>query len=137
MAASTNRRTAPAAVGLAAAASALLSTPPRHVHHQADEIFFLLDGHLEVSCGDDAWQASPGSLIFLPRGIPHQFTAASDGPARTLLINAPAGFGEVIVELGEPAPDLSLPAPDAPLPSPDRMAAVQERYGIAPAGDAG
>jgi quercetin dioxygenase-like cupin family protein len=111
--------------------------PPRHLHKYADEIFFLLAGHLEVTCGDDTWQASSGSLIFLPRGVPHQFTAASAGPARTLLINAPAGFGEVIVGLGDPAPGLDMPAPDAPLPAPDRMAAMQESYGIEPAGGAG
>ena len=104
--------------------------PPRHVHRDADEIFFLLDGHLDVSCGDDTWQAGPGSLIFLPRGIPHQFTAASDGPARTLLINAPAGFGEVIVALGDPAPELDMPAEGGPMPPPDQIASVQEQYGI-------
>lgn len=109
--------------------------PPKHVHRQADEIFYLIAGQLKVTCGDDTWQAGPGSLIFLPRGIPHQFTAASSGPARTLLINAPAGFGEVIAELGDPAPELDMPAENAPLPTPDRIAAVQARYGIAPVGD--
>jgi quercetin dioxygenase-like cupin family protein len=109
--------------------------PPRHVHQDADEVFYLIDGKLEVSCGDDTWQAGPGSLIFLPRRVPHQFTAASDGPARTLLINAPAGFGDVIVALGDPAPGLDMSAPDAPVPSPDRMSSVQSAYGIAPAGD--
>jgi hypothetical protein len=39
-------------------------------------------------------------LLPAERGSRHRFTVASDGPARTLLINAPAGFGDLIVALG-------------------------------------
>jgi mannose-6-phosphate isomerase-like protein (cupin superfamily) len=104
--------------------------PPLHVHRRSDEVFFLLDGELEVRCGNDTWQATAGSLVYLPRGVPHGFTNSERGPARTLLINAPAGFGDLVVELGDPAPSLDLPAPDAPMPSPERIAAASEEYGI-------
>jgi mannose-6-phosphate isomerase-like protein (cupin superfamily) len=106
--------------------------PPRHLHQRSDEVFFLIDGHLDVTCGDDQWQAGPGSLVFLPRGVPHGFTNSGDGAARTLLINAPAGFGDLIVALGEDAPGLDLPAPDAPMPAPDRVASESAKYGIGP-----
>jgi quercetin dioxygenase-like cupin family protein len=111
--------------------------PPRHIHRDSDEVFYLLEGHLDVRCGDDRWQAGPGSLVYLPRGIPHGFVAADDGPARTLLINAPAGFGDLIVALGDAAPALDMPTPDAPMPAPERVAAESERFGITPAGDGG
>ena len=55
--------------------------PPRHVHHDADEVFYLIDGTLEVTCGDESWRVGPGSVVFLPRGVPHGFVAGSDGPA--------------------------------------------------------
>ena len=106
--------------------------PPLHVHQRSDEVFFLVDGHLQVRCGDDAWQAGPGSLIFLPRGVPHGFVNSDRGPARTLLINAPAGFGDLIVALGDPAPQRDVPAPDAPTPPPETVAAESARYGIGP-----
>ncbi|WP_410809738.1 cupin domain-containing protein [Micromonospora sp. 067-2] len=109
--------------------------PPKHVHSQSDEVFYLLDGHLDVTCGDDTWQANPGSLVFLPRGVPHGFTNRHDDPARTLLINSPAGFGELIVALGDPAPKLDMPAKDAPMPPPDRVAKESDKYGIGPATD--
>lgn len=109
--------------------------PPKHVHQHSDEVFFLIDGHLEVTCGDETWQASPGSLVFLPRQIPHGFVASPDGPARTLLINSPAGFGDLIVALGDPAPKLDMPAPDAPQPAPDRVGSESQKYGIGPAPD--
>lgn len=58
---------------------------------------------------------------------------SGNGPGRTLLINAPAGFTDVIVELGQPATDLEIPSPDLAVPSPDRIAAVSEAHGIHPA----
>lgn len=107
--------------------------PPLHVHQRADEIFYLLEGNLEVRCGPDTWEAGPGSLVFLPRGIAHGFTNTADAPARTLLINAPAGFGELVVALGDVTDDLALPPKDAPVPPPERIAQESERYGIGPA----
>jgi mannose-6-phosphate isomerase-like protein (cupin superfamily) len=104
--------------------------PPLHVHRTSDEVFYLVEGQLEVRCGDEVWEAGPGSLVFLPRAVPHGFTASDAGPARTLLINAPAGFGDLVEALGEPAPGLDLPAPDAPMPSPDEIVRASERFGI-------
>jgi len=106
--------------------------PPPHVHRNQDELFYLLDGTLDVTCGDDHWRVEAGSLVFLPRGVPHGFTVPDDRPARTLLINAPAGFAEVVVELGTPAAELRLPDDTVPLPTPDRVADVSTRHGIEP-----
>ncbi len=112
--------------------------PPRHVHADQDEVFLVLDGAFTVVCGDRTWQAHPGSLVFLPRGVPHGFAVSGDGPGRTLLINAPAGFADVVRELGEPASGLVLPGPDVAVPDPERIAAVSAAHGItAPSGDSG
>jgi len=104
--------------------------PPKHLHRDADEVFYLLEGTLDVTCGEDSWQVGPGSVVFLPRGVPHGFVAGPDGPARTLLINAGAGFGDVIVELGTRTDRLELPGEDVPLPGPELIGAVSARYGI-------
>lgn len=104
--------------------------PPPHVHADQDEVFYILAGTFAVTCGSRHWQAGPGSLVFLPRTVPHGFVVSDDGPGRTLLINAPAGFADVITELGEPAAALELPGPDVPMPAPSRIAAVAEAHGI-------
>jgi quercetin dioxygenase-like cupin family protein len=104
--------------------------PPPHIHRNQDEIFYVIDGHFAVRCGDDHWQAGPGSLVFLPRGIVHGFTQSKDAPGRTLLINAPAGFADVISELGESTSELLIPGPDVAMPSPERTKEVSERHGI-------
>jgi quercetin dioxygenase-like cupin family protein len=54
--------------------------PPPHVHEASDEAFLVLDGDFEGFCGDQAWRAGPGSLVFLPHGIPHGFHVSQAGP---------------------------------------------------------
>jgi mannose-6-phosphate isomerase-like protein (cupin superfamily) len=104
--------------------------PPPHVHRGQDEVFYIIDGQFSVRCGDDHWQAGPGSLVFLPRLVPHGFTVSDAGPGRTLLINAPAGFADLIVDLGTATTSLELPGPDVAMPDPDRIKSESESHGI-------
>ena len=104
--------------------------PPLHVHRGQDEIFVIIDGRFTIRCGDQTWQAGPGSLAFLPRDVPHGYTVSDDGPGRTLLVNAPSGFADLIQELGTPAQQLALPGPDVPMPDPARAKAITEAHGI-------
>lgn len=104
--------------------------PPHHVHRGQDEVFFVLDGQFTLYCGGQSWRAGPGAMAFLPRGVPHGFSVSAEGPGRTLLLNAPAGFTDVIVELGAPAPRLDLPGPDVAIPDPAHVTAVSEAHGI-------
>lgn len=106
--------------------------PPPHVHTGQDEVFYVLDGEFAVTCGDQHWEASSGSLVFLPRGVPHGFTVG-DAPGRALLFNAPAGFADLITDLGQPATSLALPAPDLPMPDQARIADASQAHGIHPA----
>ncbi len=43
----------------------------RHVHDNEDESLYLTDGEITVSVGDRSYDLTPGSFIFLPRGVPH------------------------------------------------------------------
>jgi quercetin dioxygenase-like cupin family protein len=104
--------------------------PPPHIHRDQDEIFYVIDGHFAVRCGHDHWQAGPGSLVFLPRGVAHGFTLSNDAPGRTLLINAPAGFADLISELGQSTTELVIPGPDVAMPSPKHAGEVSEKHGI-------
>ncbi|MBA2560694.1 MAG: cupin domain-containing protein [Propionibacteriales bacterium] len=104
--------------------------PPLHVHSDQDEVFYVIDGEFAVRCGHEEWTAGPGSLVFLPRRVPHGFTVSDSTAGRTLLINAPAGFADVVTELGEPSTALVLPGPDVAMPDPERVVAVSEAHGI-------
>jgi mannose-6-phosphate isomerase-like protein (cupin superfamily) len=102
----------------------------RHVHHTEDEAFWILEGEMTFYVGDQTIKARPGSFLFGPKEVPHAF-AVNSGPARLLFILSPAGFEDLVREMGEPARELSIPPQ---LGSPDeaeleRMAAIAARHG--------
>jgi len=77
---------------------------PYHTHHLEDEAFYVLEGQLAVLCGEDWTLAGPGTYVFGPREIPHGFRVVGDAPARMLLLCAPGGFAQFVVDLSEKAP---------------------------------
>jgi len=105
--------------------------PPLHVHTGGGRDLLRPRRAVSVRCGDERWSPGPGSLVFLPRGVPHGFSVSDAGPGRTLIMTTPAGFAEVVSELGVPATNLVLPGPDLPAPDPERLAAVARARGTA------
>ena len=95
--------------------------PPPHTHTREDESFYVLTGTLEVECGNDRFQAGPGSFVFLPRNLPHVFRSVS-GPATALLIVTPGGLDEYFAELSAA---LAANADTA------QVRTIQQAYGIA------
>ena len=81
--------------------------PPLHVHDREDECFYVLDGVLSVRCGGDAFDATAGSFVFLPRGRPHQFRAREQ-PARLLLIAVPGGIEDYFRQINNATTDEEL-----------------------------
>jgi len=96
--------------------------PPRHTHTREDESFYVVTGALDVECGDDRFEAGPGSFVFLPRNVPHVFRSVG-GTATGLLIITPGGLDDYFADL-----HAALAA------NGDRaqIQAVQDRYGIVP-----
>src|SRR5438270_8161368 len=54
------------------------NVPPRHIHHREDETFYVIEGEMTFSVGDQTIQATPGTMVFAPRDIPHSFTIDSE-----------------------------------------------------------
>lgn len=98
-----------------------------HVHSVGEELFYVLDGELELlafepmtrsgdwhdwedGTGRRFMRGGPGSLLFVPAGMPHAFANPADTPARMLFQAAPSGhedyFDELVVLLrgGQPDP---------------------------------
>jgi quercetin dioxygenase-like cupin family protein len=96
-----------------------VSQPPRfvvppHIHDDEEEAFYVLEGQLRVSCGEQTWTVGPGDFVLMPRGIPHTCSTLGDGGARLLQITSPAGFEAFIAEAGEPATEPIVPPPGEP-----------------------
>ena len=56
------------------------ASPPAHLHAALDDSFYILDGRMVLHCGDDVWQAGPGSWVQFPAGVPHTFRVLGAGP---------------------------------------------------------
>jgi quercetin dioxygenase-like cupin family protein len=65
--------------------------PPQHVHHEQDEMFYVVSGTVRVTSGDQTTIAPAGTLVTIPIGDPHTFgNASSDVGARLLATVSPA-----------------------------------------------
>jgi len=63
---------------------------PPHTHHDAGELFLVLDGALRVLVDEDVEVLRTGDLLFVPPGVPHAFEAAPGHAAEVLFVLAPA-----------------------------------------------
>jgi len=65
--------------------------PPRHLHHDVDELFFSLEGEYIVEVGSERFRLKAGDCVLGPREIPHTWAFAGGSPGRLLISFAPAG----------------------------------------------
>lgn len=60
-----------------------------HQHRAAAELFFVLDGALDVLAGDEIISAGRGDLVVVPPGLAHAFAARRDATADALIVITP------------------------------------------------
>ena len=65
--------------------------PPLHVHHDADEAFYVLEGEYVMFLDDREVACPAGSFIFIPAGMRHGFRVG-DVPSRKLNFYFPAAM---------------------------------------------
>jgi quercetin dioxygenase-like cupin family protein len=104
--------------------------PPPHVHTREDEAFYLLRGNLAIYDGDTRHETGPGTFIHLPRDGRHRFANESNEPAEMLIFVFPAGFEQMLAEVGQAWPDASIPAPHPTAEEIARLNEAAPRYGI-------
>ena len=59
-----------------------------HVHHSDDEAWHVLEGTLTFRFADRQVEASAGTTVFVPAGVPHTYFVAGE-PTRYLIILTP------------------------------------------------
>src|SRR6267143_4294545 len=79
---------------------------PLHVHHKEDEGWYLLEGKVTCTFGDETTTIGPGGFIWLPRDIPHRLRFETE--SHLLQIAIPAGLEVFHKKMGQPAPRLEL-----------------------------
>jgi oxalate decarboxylase/phosphoglucose isomerase-like protein (cupin superfamily) len=111
-----------------------------HLHRQAEEVFYVLEGELDLlafqpataggdwrtwrsETGATVFRGGPGSFMFVPAGCPHAFFNPGSEPARMLFLVSPAGHEIYLQELGD------LLAASGP-PDQGEIAALRARHDI-------
>lgn len=64
--------------------------PSRHLHHNEDEWFYVIEGEYIAEVGSQRFHLKPGDSILGPRKIPHAWAFVGDTPGRLLIAFAPA-----------------------------------------------
>jgi len=90
-----------------------------HVHSEAEELFYILEGELDLLAFEprartkEGWQAwesksgarvvrgGPGSAMFVPAGCPHAFANPGATPSRMLFLVTPSGHEHYLDQLGD------------------------------------
>ena len=103
---------------------------PPHRHLDQDELFYVLDGEVTFRCDDTEVTYTRGGLAWLPRQRVHTFVVSESGPARLFNIHTGSTFGQMVADLGEPAPEARIPDPPSEQPDPGEIVAAFARYGI-------
>jgi quercetin dioxygenase-like cupin family protein len=65
--------------------------PPRHVHDEQDEWFYVLEGQYIVEVGGAQVRLGPGDSAFGPRRVPHTWAFVDGRQGRMLFVVTPAG----------------------------------------------
>lgn len=100
------------------------SGPNLHIHTREDEAAYVIAGTLTVHIGHDRLRAGPGTLVWLPREVPHTFANLDDEPVRVFGVTTPAGLEGMFA--AQAAYFASLTGP----PDEDIIDEIGERYGV-------
>jgi mannose-6-phosphate isomerase-like protein (cupin superfamily) len=73
--------------------------PPMHIHHDAAEAFFVLEGTYLMYLDDQQVECPPGTFVYVPRGTAHTFKVISEAPGKKLNLFAPAAMQGFFEEL--------------------------------------
>lgn len=70
-----------------------------HMHSREDEVFEVVRGHYRFRHGDQEVDAPAGTIVFMPRGIPHTFRNVSEEPGEHILTLVPGGLEKMFREI--------------------------------------
>ena len=105
--------------------------PPPHIHLDQDEVFYLLEGELEVYCLGQVRIVRAGEAMFLPRNQAHAWYVTSS-TIRALVMTSPGGLDGYFEEMSSPAASMELPpaATTYAQADPTQAIATGEKHGI-------
>jgi mannose-6-phosphate isomerase-like protein (cupin superfamily) len=78
--------------------------PARHLHHEQDEWFYVVEGEYVSEVGEERYELGPGDSVLAPRKVAHVWAHVGEGTGRLIAALQPAGeieaFFEDLAKLG-------------------------------------
>jgi quercetin dioxygenase-like cupin family protein len=75
---------------------------PLHSHPNCEELLYVISGECDHKLGDELFHMTPGSVICIPRGVPHWARCTSSEPLVTVVsFSAPDRRTDTLEEGGE------------------------------------
>ena len=78
-----------------------------HLHHDSDEVVWVLEGEFTFKIGDEVFCGGPGTCAFLPRNVPHAWKSNGPGTGRAVFLYTPGHAGRYVEERFERGQPLS------------------------------
>jgi quercetin dioxygenase-like cupin family protein len=72
---------------------------PMHLHHDSDEVTYVLSGEFTFKIGDEVTVGGAGTCAFMPRGVPHAWKNTGAEAGRALFLYTPAAAGKMFEDL--------------------------------------
>lgn len=107
--------------------------PPRHIHRDEDEMFYVLEGEMTVMADGRPQRAERGAFVFLPKGLEHSFLTGPDGVRSLIITTAPGKFADFVRAAGQRAAERAMPPPPSGPPSEKQqrmLAELSARFGV-------
>jgi len=95
---------------------------PLHIHRDADEAMYVLEGTFQVSIEDKESTAPKGSFVLVRKGTLHTITNIGQEVGRLLIFLTPPGFERYWEEMSR------LLEVTGGKPDPNQVLALQEKY---------
>ena len=69
-----------------------------HLHHDSDEVAYVLAGEITFLIGDAVTVGGPGAYAFMPRGVRHAWKSTGAATGKVLFLYTPAKAGGLLEE---------------------------------------
>ncbi|HSB87340.1 MAG TPA: cupin domain-containing protein [Ilumatobacteraceae bacterium] len=89
-------------------------TTPLHLHPEAHEMTYVVDGEIEVQADGVRSRIRSGGMSFVPKGVAHAFIVLS-AEARLISIQSPGAVGQAFYRgASDPVADVAVDVVDIP-----------------------
>lgn len=79
-----------------------------HLHHDSDEVAYVLKGEVTFKIGEEVTVGGPGTCAFMPKNVPHAWKSTGAETGEVLFFYTPAGAGRFFeARLGQPTGSIS------------------------------